>query len=311
VTGSVRICRQLDSVSVIVWGDDFPSWLLVLGELRLRASVVVVSSELHLSLIQSLVEEDCLVITAAHALSVLTPDTTGGCSLCLVDGRVLPTTARLLQSCGVTRILGTRGIRRAIPQWTNVGWSAAHWKLGGVTNEEVSGVCLALGSAPPASHHSLDSIGRDASTVLSIKAPGRKYRPSPRSSTVSPLGCEQLGTPLYPVYHGGGLLPGGCDKRTVVLSPGLYAPQGSWLQRTLTMEEVLIAKDCGRVAIDLLGAGLLPNSFLRNLVPGKCLVAFANRWGCNGGVTLFSPCQGRWILKRRRLNDQNKSLLPY
>jgi hypothetical protein len=98
VTGSVRIGRQSDSVPVIVWGDDFPSWLLVLRELRLRTCVVVVSSELHLGLVQSLVEEDCLVITTAHARAVLTPGTTGGFLLCLLDGRVLPTTARLLQS---------------------------------------------------------------------------------------------------------------------------------------------------------------------------------------------------------------------
>jgi hypothetical protein len=107
---------------------------------------------------------------------------------------------------------------------------------------------------------------------------------------MSPLGCAQLGTTRFPVYHGGGLLPERCDKRTIVLAPGLFAPKGNWAQRNLTVEEILIAKDCGRVAVDLLGAGTLTNTFLQSLLPGKCLIGLADRWGCNngGGNAFFS-----------------------
>jgi hypothetical protein len=187
----------------------------------------------------------------------------------------------------VTRILGTRGIRRAIPEWPHDSWSASHWKLGGVTTAEVSGVCLALGAKTPLGLSIPDSVGQDASTVLSVKATALKFCPAPSSTTVTPLGCKQLGTARSPVFHGGGLLPGDCDKRTTVLAPGLYAPKGTWAQRTLTVEEVLIAKDCGRVALDLLGSGHLGNAMLQRIIPGKCLVAFATRWGCNGGGNAF------------------------
>jgi hypothetical protein len=98
-----------------------------------------------------------------------------------------------------------------------------------------------------------------------------------------------MGTTRFPVFHGKGLLPERCDKRTVVLAPGLFAPKGTWAQRNLTIEEVLIAKDWGLVAIKLLGSIVLANSFLQELLPGKCLVALATKWGCNngGGGCLF------------------------
>jgi hypothetical protein len=53
------------------------------------------------------------------------------------------------------------------------------------------------------------------------------------------------------------------------------------------MDEVLIAKDCGHVTLNLLGSGSIQNNFLLNLLPRKCLVAFANRWDCNGGGGVF------------------------
>jgi hypothetical protein len=225
----------------------------VLGELRLRAAVVILSSSTQTSLVKSLVEETCLIVTAEDAWSVLTPATTGECSLCLVDGRVGAASARLLETCGITRILGTRGLRRSIPHWTHESRTAAHWRLGGVTTEEVSGVCLTLGSSNLYRQAIQPSVGRDASTVLSVQVPVRKYRPAPPLSTVTWLGCEQLGTELIPIYHGGGLPPGACNKCTVVLTPGLFAPKGDWAQRNLTLDEGLTAKDCGRVTASLMG----------------------------------------------------------
>jgi hypothetical protein len=135
----------------------------------------VVSLEAHLSFVQSLVEEDCLIVTSANAQSVLTPETSGGCSLCLIDGRVIPSTARLLESCGVTHILGTKGIRQAIPDWTHDSWKATHWDLGGVTTAEVTGVCLSRDTRAPVGLAISASVGCDASTVLSVKAPAKKY----------------------------------------------------------------------------------------------------------------------------------------
>jgi hypothetical protein len=158
---------------------------------------------------------------------------------------VAPKTAGILHACGVTRILGTRGLRRAIPGWSHESWTAPHSSLDRVTTETVDEVCLAYGGRPPKYVVYLPGVGRDASTVLSVKAPARRYRPSPPMSTVEPLGCETMGTARVPCYHGGGLLPGACDWWTLVLTPGLYAPKGQWALRSLTLEEVLIVKGLG------------------------------------------------------------------
>jgi hypothetical protein len=156
-----------------------------------------------------------------------------------------------------------------------------------VTTEKVSGVCVALGSTPPTEVDGPERVGRDASIVRSVKAPAIPYRAAPSQSTVSPLGCEQLGTRDSPCFHGGGLLPEGCDRKTVVLTPGLFAPKGKWAKRTLTIKEVLISKDCGRVAVQFLACGKVTNALLHNLLPGKCLIALANQYECNEGGYFF------------------------
>ena len=76
---------------------------------------------------------------------------------------------RLLQTCGIMRILGTQGLRCVIPQWTHASWSAAHWKLGGVTSTEVSFVCHSFGTTSPVVREIQARGGRDTSTVLCLK----------------------------------------------------------------------------------------------------------------------------------------------
>jgi hypothetical protein len=119
--------------------------------------------------------------------------------------------------------------------------------------------------------------------VLCPSSPAHKYRPAPSTSVVVPLGSENLGSPAHPYFHGGGLLPGDLDAQTNVLTPGVFAPPGTWSLRRLTVEEILVAKDFGKVLIAALTVGTLSNATLRGLTPGKTLVALAERWGCNGG----------------------------
>jgi hypothetical protein len=226
-------------------------------------------------LVKSLVEEDCLIVTETKAQEILAPHTLNNSSLCLVNGQVASDTACFLERCGITRILGTKGIWWNIPGWSHATWTGDHTQLGDVTTSSISGLCLALGAATPRAIERPDGIGRDASTVLSIKAPARHYRSAPPNCMVEPLGCVDVGTPRLPCFHGGGLLPGNCDRKTLVLSPGLYAPKGKWARRNMTVEEVLvlIAKDCGRVSLQLLGTARIRNELLRNIIAGKCLVA--------------------------------------
>jgi hypothetical protein len=128
--------------------------------------------------------------------------------------------------------------------------------------EAVAGVCLSFGSTVPTTIMITGSVGRVASTVLSVKAPAHKYMSAPQSATVTPLVCEQLGTLQSPIFHEGWLLPQHCNKCTMALALGLFSPKENWAQRNLTVDKVFIAKDCGRVVIDLLGSGSLTNAFL-------------------------------------------------
>jgi hypothetical protein len=125
-------------------------------------------------------------------------------------------------------------------------------------------------------------VPRDASIMLSVQAPTHRYRDPPQAAVLAPLCCENLGTWRDPYFHGGGLLPDDIDQKTRVLTPGVYAPKGKWALRSLTVEEVIVAKDFGRILPVLMAVERLNNRFFHPLIPGKILVALALQWGCNG-----------------------------
>jgi hypothetical protein len=181
----------------------------------MKARVVVLTSDVHLEFVKGLVEEDCLIITDESALSLLDPAKIEYSSLCLVDGRVSANSARLLQAVGVTRIIATKGVCRPLPGWPHDSWTAEHCRLGGVTTEKVTGACLSYGPHAPVGVFMQPEVGRGASTVLSIKAPARKYRSAPGNSVVHPLGCEDVGTAHQPCYHGVGV----CSLRNATAAP--------------------------------------------------------------------------------------------
>lgn len=64
------------------------------------------------------------------------------------------------------------------------------------------------------------------------------------------------------------------------------------------LEEVLVAKDFGKVLAKLLLAGNLTNTFLAKLTPKKSLVALAHHWGCNGGCFLQQESVSRELVER-------------
>jgi hypothetical protein len=61
----------------------------------------------------------------------------------------------------------------------------------------------------------------------------------------------------------------------------VFAPEHHWALWSLTLEEVLVAKDFGKVLSDLLSAGTLTSIFLKKLMPGN--LHLAGQWRCNGG----------------------------
>jgi hypothetical protein len=226
---------------------------------------------------------DCFVGLEADFNETIAQSLRGICKLGLVDGRVTLKTCELAEKLDLACILGTKSLRRPIQGWTHDSWTVQHCDRGGVTTRLTTGCCLIPGVNFPKLECLEGSVPRDASTVLDARAPARKYRAAPLNCVVMPLGCENLGSDGKPYFHGGGLLPGDLDRRTEVLTPGVYARKGDWALRRLTLEEVLVAKDYGKVLTDLLSVGTLSNALLRNLTPGKTLVALAERWGCNNG----------------------------
>jgi hypothetical protein len=268
--------------------------------------VAVILSTLSLvELVRATVDSDCFVGLAADVEPILA-SLSGKCRLGLVDGRPNTAICALSERIGLECLVGTKNLRRSIRGWRHDSYAFKHCDVGGVTTTPMHGVCLLRGDQLPLRDFLPSFVPRDASTMLSVQAPTHKYRVAPASVVLTPLGCENLGSLRKAYYHGGGLLPETIDRKTCVLAPGVYAPKGHWALRPLTLEEVLVAKDFGRIVPNLLAVGRLENYFLQRLVPGKSLVVLATRWGCNGGGGFFSPrqCKEHWT------SEKNQDLEP-
>jgi hypothetical protein len=279
-TGTVMVdTTSSDLKPVILWGDEFSSWLWVLDELKLRPIAVILSCVNSVDLVRGCIGEDCFVGLATDMDKNVLLSLRGLSKLGLVDGRVTSQIGAFASTLALECITGTTSLRRPISGWCHDTWAFSHCEVGGVTTRSTQGCCLIPGTQPLPF-----AVPRDASTVLCPMATSLKYRPAPVSRVMFPLGCKNLGTTAHPHYHRGGLLPGNLDRRTEVLSPGVFAPKRHWALRNLTLEEVLLAKDFGKVLANLLSSGTMTNLFLKSLTPGKTLVVLVGRWGCNGGV---------------------------
>ena len=110
------------------------------------------------------------------------------------------------------------------------------------------------------------------STILDIKGNKVVFMDAPKSAAVEPLTLVNLGKyPDTPYYHGGGLLPGRCNRSTRVLTPSIYARPGKWGQQRLSHEEVLKAKDLTGTDLSHMDGYDLAHEFYEALIPGKCL----------------------------------------
>jgi hypothetical protein len=285
-TGTVKVITTARQEPVVLWGDDFSSWLGVVQELSLRPVAVILSRLDLVALVQATVGTDCFVGLASEVEAVLGA-LSGKCRLGLVDGHPTRKFCELGDRFGLDCIIGTKNVRRRIDGWRHDSFAFKHCDVAGVTITPSHGVCLLRGDQLPLRSALPFYVPRDVSTMLSVMAPTHKFRAAPEEPVLTPLGCANLGTLEHPYYHGGGLLPPSIDRRTRILAPGLYAPKGHWALRPLTLEEVVLAKDFGRILPNLLAVGRLENDLLQRLVPGKSLVALATRWGCHGGGGLL------------------------
>ena len=171
-----------------------------------------------------------------------------------------------------------------------------HSAVGGVTDAKLCITAIAsrpfiLSNDPQAPCYA----PRDASTVLGLKPSCFSFRPAPTAATTSPLRVVKLGVQGHqPFFHGGGLLAYPLTKRTLVLTPTLFAPKNHWGLRCLGVQEALECLDWP-VALATI-ASTLPRPPLSSLLPLKCLV--------NGFRALLgSSFDQRIDRKRQREND--------
>jgi hypothetical protein len=237
----------------------------------------------------------------------------GNCRLGLVDGRVTKNLCDLAEKLNLSCLIGTVGLRRQVPGWQGDSMSIRHCEFGGITTGLTRGICLTRGH-PPSSRNFTGDCGTGREHSFKRNCPLSQV--SAFSSKVHRLtfGMPEFGVVRTASLSWWGHLPGSIDRKTWVLTPGVYASKKSWALRLLTVEEVLIAKDNGRLLTKFLVSDGLDDQFLRNLVPGKSLIALARRWGYYGGSLFFpdatasprasllsEPETGRNV-KARRLN---------
>jgi hypothetical protein len=224
----VTVTSKRRKEPVILWGDEFCSWIGVLEELGLCPAAVILSSMDAIHLVKGVVGIECFVGTASDLEAVLLPSLRGKCRLGLVDGRVTGKLCEMATQLNLSRLIETTCVQRKVPGWENDSMTLRHCEVGGITTTLTQGCCLTRGKESLTSEPIQVIVSRDASTVLSPTAPSRKYQPKPKTRVVLPLGCENLGSEARPHYHGGGLLPATVDRKTSVLTPGVYAPKDSW-----------------------------------------------------------------------------------
>ena len=274
-TGMVKLRGDGALKPCVVFGGEFSSWLPVLRELGYRAVLVILRNDRLLEAVEDLVEDKCAVWCGPDwsvfraAMPFFGHDRK---MMGFVDGRMTGELRTMAEGMGIHTMFGTKGIRRAFPGWTLETQRVEHAKVGGVTTgyATVTALTRITNGLRPGPLPFV--VERDASTVLSVKPFVKTFRAVPASIPADDLRCLNLGSPGHPHYHGGGLLPGVLDRGVWVLAPGLFVPKGQWGLRHLTSEEILVAKDFSPGTVAKFAPESLTNTFLADLVPGKCLV---------------------------------------
>jgi hypothetical protein len=303
-TGSVTITAETAQVACVLVCHTCPSWIFVLTELGLTPCLVLLTDPTYLDLVQRFIGEGCRILigsltdTSVYVTSI--PDV----GLALIDGSPTGGTISSLEGLGIDTIYYTRRLRRAVPGWENTttplirhgeagGVTRGRLRLGALTCNTASTVCKLPATAP-----------RDVSTVLSLMQNHYTVRSSPRNRHAANGACLNLGTDSQPYYHGGGWLPAGITTATRVLTPGIYAPKGTWGLRPLTFGEFLGCHDVPESMIRSFGEvpSPVPDATLGMMVAGKCLVAGFKMLN-GGGKTFVDTRRNKWASKD--IGDQN------
>jgi hypothetical protein len=116
---------------VILWGDEFSSWLGVLDELKLRPIAVILLGTTLIDLVCGCVGADCFVGLATDMDENVLLSLRGLSKLGLVDGRVTSQIGASASTLALECLIGTTGPRRPIPGWCHDTWAFSHCEVGG------------------------------------------------------------------------------------------------------------------------------------------------------------------------------------
>ena len=95
--------------AVILWGDEFSSWIGATKELHLQPVAAILSSLNSVKLVKASVGVDCFMGLAGD-VKVILDSLCGKCRLGLVDGRPTQEICALAEHVGLECLLGTKNL---------------------------------------------------------------------------------------------------------------------------------------------------------------------------------------------------------
>jgi hypothetical protein len=290
-TGKLIITESGDENPCVLVCQAFPSWIFVVKVLKLRPVLVLLWDSAHAELIRPLVGQDCRILVGTITSASFAGTPMEKVKLDLIDRAPTSVVSGLvLEGLRLTSILYTKRLRQKLVGWNDVHTKIRHQEVGGVTHYTLQLGVLTKGEIPR-----MKPLGmiapRDVTTVLSVMHPHYILRMAPGRWHIGDGECCDRGTEHSPFYHGGGWLPADLTPKIRVLTPGIYAPKGTWGIRPLTINVFLACKDVPESIVGDLGGRPLPglDAVVANMAPGKCLIeGFAvfngGGGGCEGGL---------------------------